>query len=312
MPLAPSSSGCPPQPAPTPSFVLPPPPVVYQAAIVDLERIAAAPGSVTPEDHGNRGSLGLLAVAAAALLALGLAALSNALRRKGDALEAMAWTDGLTGVGNRRKLDRDLAVHRQAHDGQTAVIMVDIDHFKAINDQFGAPGRRRRAARASAPRSPAQVREGDVVYRYGGEEFCVLLPGATQRRGGRSRRPDRHRRPSIALPDEQHITVSVGVAEGSPTEVVDTLETADRRCTPPRPVGRATARPARLNVSAAYARARARGSRRRIRQRAARRRPRASQHRRRPCAPRCCVRARWPRATPAPEPTAGRRQWPGT
>ena len=97
---------------------LPPPTVVYDAAIADLMRIAATPAALTPitktADSGGT-SFGLLAVAAAALLALGLAALANTLRRTDDDedLAAMAWSDGLTGVANRRRLDRDIAATRR-------------------------------------------------------------------------------------------------------------------------------------------------------------------------------------------------------
>ena len=120
---------------------LPPPTIVYNAAIADLMRIAATPAALTPmtknADSGGT-SFGLLAVAAAALLALGLAALANTLRRTDDDddLAAMAWSDGLTGVANRRRLDRDIAVHTGAA-GPTAVIMVDVDHFKQVNDTYG-------------------------------------------------------------------------------------------------------------------------------------------------------------------------------
>ena len=210
-----------------------PPEVVYEAAISDLQRIAVAPGTATPDEHSNRGSLGLLAVAAAALLALGLAALSNALRRKGDALEATAWTDDLTGINNRRKLDHDLAQQLTANDVRTAVMMVDIDHFSEINEQFGQQVGDDVLRRFSAVLA-AEVRQGDVVYRYGGEEFCVLLPGAGRDEADTVAARVVAATRSIVLPDQQHVTVSVGVAEGSPTDVLETLETADRALTAAR------------------------------------------------------------------------------
>jgi hypothetical protein len=89
---------------------LPPPPVVYDAAIADLMRIAATPAALTPITKGADGggtSFGLLAVAAAALLALGLAALANTLRRSDDSedLAAMAWSDGPTPAASPRRQD---------------------------------------------------------------------------------------------------------------------------------------------------------------------------------------------------------------
>ena len=210
---------------------LPPPSVVYDAAIADLMRIAATPAAMTPITKNSESggtSFGLLAVAAAALLALGLAALANTLRRTDDEedLAAMAWSDGLTGVANRRRLDRDIAAHAGAN-GPTAVIMVDVDHFKQVNDTYGHQVGDD-VLRAVGAALANQVRHDDVVYRYGGEEFCILLPGASQ--GEAQAVADRvvAAMRSILLPDGRHITVSVGVADGRAADVAGTLETADR------------------------------------------------------------------------------------
>ncbi len=210
---------------------LPPPPVVYDAAIADLMRIAATPAALTPitkSSDGGDTSFGLLAVAAAALLALGLAALANTLRRSDDDedLAAMAWSDGLTGVANRRRLDRDIAANTSG-SSPTAVIMVDVDHFKQVNDNYGHQVGDD-VLRAVGAALANNVRHDDVVYRYGGEEFCVLLPGATP--GEAHAVADRvvSAMHAILLPDGRHITVSVGVADGRGGDVAETLETADR------------------------------------------------------------------------------------
>jgi diguanylate cyclase (GGDEF)-like protein len=210
---------------------LPPPPVIYDAAIADLMRIAATPAALTPitksADNGGT-SFGLLAVAAAALLALGLAALANTLRRTegDDDLAAMAWSDGLTGVANRRRLDRDIAANAGG-SSPTAVIMVDVDHFKQVNDTYGHQVGDD-VLRAVGAALADNVRHDDVVYRYGGEEFCVLLPGATP--GEAQAVADRvvSSMRAILLPDRRHITVSVGVADGRSGDVAETLENADR------------------------------------------------------------------------------------
>lgn len=97
-------------------------------------------------------------------------------------LERLATVDGLTGVFNRRawlaKANAELAVSlRYGHP--VAVVMIDLDHFKLINDSRGHDaGDRALQFVAQALRSA--VRAGDVVGRYGGEEFCVLMNHADQ------------------------------------------------------------------------------------------------------------------------------------
>ncbi|MSQ35573.1 MAG: GGDEF domain-containing protein [Dehalococcoidia bacterium] len=93
-------------------------------------------------------------------------------------LEELAMTDALTGLLNRRRFDERLSVEfRRAlrYGRPVAVLMLDLDHFKLVNDsrghQFGD------LVLATAARTlRAQVRESDVVARYGGEEFVVMLP----------------------------------------------------------------------------------------------------------------------------------------
>jgi diguanylate cyclase (GGDEF)-like protein len=91
-----------------------------------------------------------------------------------------ATTDGLTGVANRRSFDRELErLDRAAREqgAPFALVLVDVDHFKSVNDTLG------HQAGDEVLRVVAQVlagaaRPGDVPARYGGEEFALLLPGA--------------------------------------------------------------------------------------------------------------------------------------
>ncbi len=204
-------------------------PVVYDAAIDDLGRIAAIPAAVAPVGDGSSGpSYALLIVAAISLFVLGVAALTNTLWRRPDSevLEAMAWSDGLTGLANRRSLDRDL-VSGDRDGGPTGVIMIDVDHFKAVNDAFGhqvGDDILRRLGTLLAH----HVRVDDVVYRYGGEEFCVLLPNAN---GDETRRVAErlvHAARTVNLPNGANITVSVGVARTAGAEISEAVEHADQ------------------------------------------------------------------------------------
>jgi diguanylate cyclase len=96
------------------------------------------------------------------------------------AAETMASTDALTGLPNRRYFDEFcglLARRRRAGDA-IGVLMVDIDHFKALNDAHGH-GVGDEVLRAVAQALARAVREEDVPARYGGEEFAVLLRSPT-------------------------------------------------------------------------------------------------------------------------------------
>jgi diguanylate cyclase (GGDEF)-like protein len=101
-------------------------------------------------------------------------------RRKLEAeLRRLATTDALTGVLNRRHLfevgQQDLIQARDAGN-ELAVLMVDVDHFKSINDRHGHPVGDT-ALRQLAARLRTAVRRADHIGRLGGEEFAVVLPG---------------------------------------------------------------------------------------------------------------------------------------
>lgn len=93
--------------------------------------------------------------------------------------------DGLTGVLNRRAFDRhinDLVARNTMKPQDVALLMVDIDDFKRINDTYGhQAGDRVLVAMANKIRQ--SVRSDDLIARYGGEEFAIILPGASLRNG---------------------------------------------------------------------------------------------------------------------------------
>ena len=117
-----------------------------------------------------------LAVAAAEACALALASIR--LREK---LAGQSLRDSLTGLYNRRyaeeTLDREIA-RAKREDGALTVVMIDLDHFKNFNDEFGHDAGDA-ALREAGTLFAESLRTSDVVSRVGGEEFLLLLPGAT-------------------------------------------------------------------------------------------------------------------------------------
>jgi diguanylate cyclase (GGDEF)-like protein len=134
-------------------------------------------------------------------------------------LEHLAVEDGLTGLFNRRylndTLDKEWA--RASRDrAQLALVLVDIDHFKKLNDAYGHPTGDERLRQVADVLRRSIHRPGDVAARYGGEEFALLLPGTMQ--AGAGLLADRVRRAveALNLPHSespyQRVTLSCGVA----------------------------------------------------------------------------------------------------
>jgi diguanylate cyclase (GGDEF)-like protein len=161
----------------------------------------------------------------------------EALRQKASALQTIAWTDALTGVPNRHFFTEALtrAWRDERRTGQQAILMIDIDHFKLLNDRYGHPvgdGCLREVARAL---QRALMRQDDVLARYGGEEFIVLLrnsPAAdAQAVAERLRATVQNLRIENAGSPERVVTVSVGVASSDLTDeaaAARMVENADR------------------------------------------------------------------------------------
>jgi diguanylate cyclase (GGDEF)-like protein len=137
-------------------------------------------------------------------------------------LESDVALDPLTGCYNRREFDRLIEHHIAAakrHEKAVSLIMLDIDHFKQVNDTFGHPaGDAVLTQIAAAIRNV--IRKGDYLVRYGGEEFVVVLPDTRMRRAmGLANRLRRILETlDIRLPDGRIIqkTASFGVASLKP------------------------------------------------------------------------------------------------
>jgi diguanylate cyclase (GGDEF)-like protein len=140
----------------------------------------------------------------------------DALQRRHDDLEYTATHDSLTGLLNRAGMARLRAkAHTQGalDTTQYVLALLDIDHFKQINDRqghlFGD-----RALCAVADAITRAIRSTDVAVRYGGEEFLVVLPDT--RLDGGAEIAERIRRQVEALQLPVTITVSIGIADGGP------------------------------------------------------------------------------------------------
>ena len=170
-------------------------------------------------------ALTVIGILAASGAALGVFAAVRTRRNRHFA--QLALCDELTGVGNRRRLDRDLTIESASNsETPVAVIMVDVDHFKRINDEHGHDAGDQ-ALRAVADVLRTEVRTGDVVYRYGGEEFCVLLTRTTSVEAGDVAERIRAAVSRMALAIDRPLTVSIGVALGKGLHVAQTLLRAD-------------------------------------------------------------------------------------
>lgn len=168
----------------------------------------------------------LSALPVAALLAerdaLADAAIANAADAEALAAEAqrIAATDELTGVASRRsllaRLDEEIRIGH-ATGRPLAVAMFDVDHFKRINDSMGhAAGDR--VLRGLAELAVATVRCNDLVGRLGGEEFAIVMPGATteQALAVAERLRAASARTHLLSEDSPPVTISMGVASLAP------------------------------------------------------------------------------------------------
>jgi len=132
----------------------------------------------------------------------------------------LAITDGLTGLYNRRYMEIRLEeeVHRaQRYHNRFCVMLVDIDHFKQINDTLGhATGDL--VLQKVAQQAQSNLRETELLFRYGGEEFCAILPETSMHqaeKAGERLRAAVENAPFTTVDgiSQLRVTVSVGIAE---------------------------------------------------------------------------------------------------
>lgn len=146
------------------------------------------------------------------------------LRDEHDRVARIAEIDSLTGVANRRAFDREVESMSRSGDGRrVAVLLVDLDTFKLVNDTHGhAAGDV--VLRAVAAVLAGLVREGDLVARVGGDEFGALLRGANL---GAATSVAQRMVEAVDALDACAVTVSVGVASGVTSDIHALLHDAD-------------------------------------------------------------------------------------
>jgi diguanylate cyclase (GGDEF)-like protein len=146
--------------------------------------------------------------------------LQDQLRRTQQKLAEQAITDELTGLKNRRAFDERLQeeFHRaQRYADPVSLIMLDLDHFKHVNDRYGHPFGDV-VLRGAAEQIRTSTRDPDICARYGGEEFAVILP-KTHLPGAVSvaeriwkQLGERHYTPPAGVGPAVHITASLGIS----------------------------------------------------------------------------------------------------
>ncbi len=162
--------------------------------------------------HFNPSSATDLIEHLAAVTAICIDSAINYERRQLDGL-----TDALTGVANRRFFERRLReeISRwQRHRATLSCLLLDIDHFKQVNDRYGHQAGDRVLCRVADALS-GQLRSGDVLARYGGEEFVLLLPATSPAEAQQIAERLRLRIAATSSPGERNdrgVTVSIGLA----------------------------------------------------------------------------------------------------
>ena len=127
----------------------------------------------------------------------------------------MAFRDGLTGLLNYRAFSEILTTEwERARRYKTtfSLMMIDIDHFKRINDENGHPAGDQ-VLRSIASRLMSRLRKSDQVFRYGGEEFMVLLPQTGVYKAGLLAERIRGVVEKMRFPGGVGVTISVGVSQ---------------------------------------------------------------------------------------------------
>ena len=132
-------------------------------------------------------------------------------------LDRLSRIDPLTGLANRRQFDESLRRERDRASrtgASMALLMIDVDHFKMLNDEFGHPVGDERLRAVAKALAGCAAHDFSLVARYGGEEFAAILPAATPVQAMDLAERMRNAVERLALPSpavEGRVTVSIGI-----------------------------------------------------------------------------------------------------
>lgn len=152
------------------------------------------------------------------------------LREQTLVLRSQTFSDGLTGVANRRQFDVTLEreMRRAIRTGNPlSLLMIDIDHFKDYNDYYGHQQGDGCLIQVAAELAAMLKRPTDLLARYGGEEFAAILPDTNDQQALQMAEAIRLRTAELRIPHEKtgdalrHITVSIGAATRHPDQLLD-------------------------------------------------------------------------------------------
>lgn len=166
--------------------------------------------------------------------------LKKELEEKNVELERLSSQDGLTGIANRRIFDEFVSKEwgRAAREHTPlSLILIDIDHFKTYNDNYGHQGGDDCLRQVAQKLASTVKRPSDLVARYGGEEFAVVMPGTDAEGAKRIAAALCENVAAMQLPHSHsstadHVTISLGVAstqpaaDGAPEQLIEKADEA--------------------------------------------------------------------------------------